>query len=250
MDPAYLQRINRMIAEQIMAQQEMPVEQEQFDETTYYQDPEMPYLEGLSPSARYRDMAFRDEGRRYGILQNMRAAIDEQRAAQARGEPTLREDVAMGVTRSPGGRVRTEGGGLITKASAVTTPGMKGGEVRSNLPGITPVTAVVNRALDTLRPKIPTISPKTITPASAVLTSPYGTGSSVMQAPTQPGTFSFQDAEGRTISAPFSALKDPRFMKFMTEEETGRRVRGGPTDETVAGPSFEELMAQLEAAQA
>lgn len=250
MDPGYLQRINRMIAEQIASQQSQPVEEVAFDETSYNTDPEMPYLEDLSPTARYRDMQFRDAGRRYGILQNMRAAIDEQRQAQERGEPTLREDVAMGVTRSPGGRVRTDGGGLITKTPAEVIKGIPGGEVRPQMPGITPASAIVNRALDILRPKTAHIPDRVVAPARATLTSPYGTGSSVMEAPKTPGTFSFQNAEGQTISAPFSALKDPRFMKFMSEEETARGVRGGPIDEEIAGPSIEDILAQLAAAEA
>lgn len=249
-DPAYMQRINRMIAQQIADRQQMPVEEQVFDETSYNVDPEMPYLEDLSPSARYKDMGLRDSGRRYMALQNLRQAAMEQKAAQQRGEPMLQEDVAMGVTRSPGGRVRTEGGGLITKTPAQVSPGMPAREVTSQMPGITPASAIANRVLDILRPKTAAIPARVVSPATATLTSPYGTGSSVMQAPTQPGTFSFQDANGRTISAPFSALRDPRFSKYMQEEETGRRVRGGPIDEEMAGPSYEELMAQLELAGA
>lgn len=243
MDPGYLQRINRMIAEQIARQQSQPVEEAAFDETSYNTDPEMPYLEDLSPTGRYRDMQFRDAGRRYGILQNMKAAIAEQNDAAARGEPLLREDVAMGVTRSPGGRVRTEGGGLITKTPAQVVKGTPGGEVRSQLPGITPASAIANRALDILRPKVAAIPDRVVAPATATLTSPYGTGSSVMQAPAAPGTFSFQDANGRTISAPFSALKDPKFQRFMRQEELGSPVE----EDDRQGLSFEEIMAQLAA---
>jgi hypothetical protein len=250
LDPAYLQRINRMIAEQILSQQQQPVVEESFDEIAYNVDPEMPYLEGLSPTARYRDMQFRDAGRRYGVLQNMRAAIAEQKAAQERGEPTLREDVAMGVTRSPGGRVRTEGGGLITKTPAQVIPGVPAREITSNLPGATPATAIANRVLDILRPKTTAIPERKVAPARATLVSPYGTGSSVEGTSVPRGTFSFQDAEGKTITAPFAALKDPRFQKFMVEEETGRRVRGGPLEESKPGLSYEDILAQLEAAGA
>ena len=56
--------------------------------------------------------------------------------------------------------------------------------------------------------------------------SSYGAGSATTSPSPRPGTFSFTNAAGEIITAPFSELNNPFFTKMMTEEETGRRVRG------------------------
>lgn len=172
----WVMAIARMIAERQNAPQFTP-EQQELERQSAIQElrnmPDQPYLEGLSPMARYRDMYYRDQGR----SANLGAQIKDMAANQG-----LIEDAAMGVTRQPDGRVTTQAGAVIT--------------------------------------------PPTGYPAQQTLTSPYGTGSSTRVPMGQGrGTFSFQDAQGNTITAPFSQLKDPRFMKMMREEEVAREPR-------------------------
>lgn len=190
----YWQRLqNRMLAEQILAEQEQ-VQQApaaEFDTRSYQQSPEMPYLSGLSPMARFRDMGLRQMGRQYQNAQTPQQAL----AGQA-----LQQDAAMGVTRQPDGRVTTEAGGVITPPSGY--------------------------------------------PAQQTLTSPYGTGSSTRVPTGGRGTFSFTTADGKVVQAPFSSLRDPKFMKFMREEELGRAA--GRTKQTGGNASFEDVMAQIE----
>lgn len=190
----YLQKIaNRIAAEQILNEQEQAaqVPAQEFDMREYQQAPEMPYMSGLSPMARYRDMGLRQMGRQIPV---------QRTPAQALAEQSLREDAAMGVTRQPDGSVTTQGGGAITAPTGY--------------------------------------------PAQQTLTSPYGTGSSTRVPTGGRGTFSFTAADGSTVTAPFSALKDPKFMKYMREEEVGRGVR--QTQPTGRNTSFEDVMAQIE----
>lgn len=190
----YLQRLaNRMEAERILEEETMaqqaPVEN--FDPRSYFQTPEMPYLSGLSPMARFRDMALRQQGRQA----QAGAAVQEQADNQG-----LIEDAAMGVTRQPDGRVTTEAGAVITPPAGY--------------------------------------------PAQQSLTSPYGTGSST-RVPSSGGTFSFTDSSGERVSAPFSALRNPKYLDYMRQEEAANRARGSQPAARKER-SFEDLMAQLD----
>lgn len=233
--------LNAIIAQQIVDQEnQAPVETEQFSETEYLQEPEMPYLEGLSPMARYRDMGLRDEGRRYRSMADARAAVDELKAAQKAGTPTLREDVSMGVERS-GNTSRTAGGGVITRSpgapSRASSP-----NVRTGLPSLTPGSLIAN----TMAGMLPApVTAATATPTTSTLQSPYGTGSSTTAPRQGPGTFSFTTPDGEKITAPFSALKDKKFMQFMNQEQ----ARGASPVKNSRVPSFnrtyEDILAQL-----
>lgn len=200
----YLRKIaNRIQAEQILAEehQSMQAPGPEFTEAAYMTDPEMPYLSGLSPMARYRDMGLRDQGRLNRAGEGIRDIAAETRLAQAQMRPTIMEDVSMGVTRQPDGRVVTQGGGTIYN----------------------PVGPLAGRTL----------------------TSRYGTGSSSPTGTGAPGTFSFTTADGTVVKAPFSSLRDPKFMKFMREEELGREA--GRTPQSRKTPnSVEDIMAQID----
>lgn len=190
----YWQRLqNRMLAEQILAeqQQETQAPQAEFSGNEYIQSPEMPYLSNLSPMARYRDMGLRQRGRQLQYAQTPEAAMAGQQ---------LQQDAAMGVTRQPGGGVTTQGGGFISP---------------------------------------PQMGIRT-------LSSPYGKGTSSMGSSGPRGTFSFQIADGTTVTAPMTAVRDPKFMKYMREEELGRSA--GRTKQEGRGnlASFEDVMAQIE----
>lgn len=129
--------------------------------------PDMPYLEGLSPMGRYKDMFYRGQGRAAQAGDSVRELAANQ---------GLIEDAAIGVTRQPNGSLTTTEGAIIEHPAGPLAP--------------------------------------------SVLTSKYGTGSSVRSSREVPhGTFSFKNALGETVTAPFSRLQDPRFMKMMREEE-------------------------------
>jgi hypothetical protein len=204
----YLRKIaNRIAAEQILEeeQQVQAAPQAEFTEQSYLTQPEMPYLSELSPMARYKDMGLRDQGRQFQAGQAIREAAAETALAQKQMRPTLMEDVSMGVTRQPDGRVVTQGGGTIYN----------------------PVGPMAGRTL----------------------TSPYGTGSSSPVGTGKPGTFSFTAADGTVVQAPFSSLHDPKFMKFMREEELGRAAGSTPQKKKPSVASFEDIMAQIDSAK-
>lgn len=189
----YLQKLaNRMAAEQILEEQTAQQEQPQlaYDPRSYFNQPEMPYLTGLSPMARFRDMGLRDQGRQ-AIA---RSATQETMANQG-----LIEDSAMGVTRQPNGAVTTEAG-------FISAPEM----------------------------------------GQRTLMSKYGQGSSTMgTTPPTGGTFGFTDSSGSHTNAPFAALKDPRYLKYMQEEEAANRMASSrPAQREVR--TFEDVMNQLD----
>lgn len=182
--PAYQQRgsfrqnpwvmqIARMIADR-QAQSAQPALNSEQDRAAgvamLREMPDQPYLEGLSPLARYKDMFYRGQGR----AAQAGAATRELAANQG-----MIEDAAVGITRQPDGRVTTTGGGVITP---MVGQGQTGAPIAS-------------------------------------LNSKYGRGFSQANQAAPAGTFSFQNALGETVTAPFSALKDPKFMKMMREEE-------------------------------
>jgi hypothetical protein len=190
----YWQRLqNRMLAEQILAEQEQAaqVPMEQFNPVSYQNDPEMPYLSGLSPMARYRDMGLRQMGRQLQYAKTPEQAMADQQ---------LQQDAAAGVTRQPGGGVTTQGGGYVS------APQM----------GI------------------------------RTLSSPYGKGASSMGSSVPRGTFSFQAADGTTVTAPMTAVRDPKFMKFMREEELGRAAGNTKQKGSGKSSSYEDIMAQID----
>lgn len=190
----YWQRLqNRMLAEQILAEQQQAAQipEAEFTGNEYIQSPEMPYLSNLSPMARYRDMGMRQMGRQLQYAQTPQAAMAGQQ---------LQQDAAMGVTRQPGGGVTTQGGGYVS------APQM----------GI------------------------------RTLSSPYGKGTSSMGATVPRGTFSFQTADGSTVTAPMTAVRDPKFMKYMREEELGRAAGRTPQKGKGSASVFEDIMAQID----
>lgn len=186
----YLQKIaNRIQAERLLeeeaAAQQAPVAE--FSETSYQTDPEMPYLSGLSPMARYRDMGLRQQGRQ---LQGVPSPAEQQ----------LQQDAAMGVTRQPDGRITTEAGA--------------------------------------------TIFPEQM--GQRTVATPYGTASAMRSTGPSRGTFSFQTADGSTVTAPMSSMRNPKFMKFMREEELGRAAANTPQKKKSSDLSFEDIMSQID----
>lgn len=233
--PENIQRILNYLAAKQLVDNEMggtePQDQgEQFDTRSYLEQPEMPYLEGLSPMARYRDMSYRDQGRRYKAMQALGDIVRETERARQEKRPTLMEDVQMGVTRQPDGRVATEAGAVI---EPIRPP------QHFRLPALTPQTAFGSL----FQPQAPAPI------AGRTLTSPYGTGSSTIgTTPPTGGTFSFINSAGEKVEAPFASLRNPKFMKYMQEEEAANRMRGGAPKKSM-DRTYEDLMAQIESIQ-
>ncbi len=174
-----------------------------------------PYLEGLTPYGRFKDMELRRRANMQQAGQGVRAVM----AANA-----MQNNANFGVTRrfDPSGNLvsNTAGGGQITRF-----PTFK--EKVDQAWGDVPPPTIAPQPFSTAEQ---TQMPVDLPGTRRELTSPYGTGSSeVMGAEAfknrKPGTFSFQTPEGERFTLPFSALNKEDVRKFMRREDAASTLR-------------------------